>query len=368
MYDVIVVGAGFFGSVFAHEITKAGKKCLVVDKRSHIGGNCYTKNNDGINVHEYGPHIFHTNSEKIWNYVNQFAEFRQFIYSPVANYKGDLYSLPFNMWTFHQLWGVTTPEDALRKIEETKIEIQNPDSLQEWVVSQLGTDVYEILVKGYTKKQWRKDPKDLPSFIIKRLPFRLTYDANYYNDKYCGIPSGGYTQIFEKLLDNIDVKLGIDFLEDKDHWENQAKTILYTGPLDAYFDYKYGELEYRTLSFNHTVIPKENVQGVPVVNYTSEDVPFTRSIEHKHFEKVKTPHTVVTYETPVEWERGKIPYYPVNDSHNNSLVREYNKEVRKLNNVIFGGRLARYQYYDMDQVIASSLVAAEKFLRNRSKN
>jgi len=367
MYDILIVGAGLFGSVFAHEAAKSGKKCLVIDKRSHIGGNCYTSNNNGINVHEYGPHIFHTNSEKIWNYVNQFAEFRQFTYSPVANYRGDLYSLPFNMWTFHQLWGVTTPAEALEKIEQTKIECENPKNLEEWVLAELGTDVYEKLIRGYTKKQWGKDPKDLPSFIIKRLPFRLTYDANYYNDKYCGIPAGGYTQIFDKLLEGIDVKLNIDFLDNKEEWASKAKTVVYTGPLDAYFDYKHGELEYRTLKFSHVTVPRENVQGVPVVNYTSEDVSWTRSIEHKHFEKVKTPHTVITYETPVAWSKDKIPYYPVNDSHNNSIVNEYNKEVRKLSNIIFGGRLARYQYYDMDQVIASALVSANKFIRNRSE-
>ena len=367
MYDVLIVGAGFFGSVFAHEVAKSGKKCLVIDRRSHIGGNCYTRNNGGINVHEYGPHIFHTNSKKIWDYVNQFAEFRQFIYSPVANYEGKLYSLPFNMWTFHQLWGVSTPEAALQKIEETKVVCDNPKNLEEWVLSQMGTDVYEKLIKGYTKKQWRKDPKDLPSFIIKRLPFRLTYDANYYNDKYCGIPAGGYTQIFDKLLEGIDVQLNVDFLKDRKGWESKAKIVVYTGPLDAYFNYKHGELEYRTLNFTHMLVPKENVQGVPVVNYTSENVSWTRSIEHKHFEKVKTSHTVVTYETPAEWSKDKIPYYPVNDDHNNSIVHEYNKEVRKLSKVIFGGRLAKYKYYDMDQVIASALVSAEKFLRNRSE-
>ena len=367
MYDVLIVGAGFFGSVFAHEVAKAGKKCLVIDKRTHIGGNCYTKNSSGIHVHEYGPHIFHTNSDKIWKYVNQFAEFRQFIYSPVANYKGNFYSLPFNMWTFHQLWGVRTPDQAMEKIEQTRIKCDNPKSLEDWALSQLGTDVYNKLIKGYTKKQWRKDPKDLPSFIIKRLPFRLTYDANYYNDKYCGIPRGGYTQIFDKLLSGIEVKLGTDFFDDQERWCSMAKTIVYTGPLDAYFDYKHGELEYRTLNFTHIFVPKENVQGVPVINYTDDDVSWTRSIEHKHFEKVKTPHTVVTYETPAEWTRDKIPYYPVNDSHNNSIVSEYNKEVSKLSNVIFGGRLAKYRYYDMDQVIASALTAAEKFLNNRSE-
>ena len=243
----------------------------------------------------------------------------------------------------------------------------DPKNLEEWVLSQLGSDVYEKLVKGYTKKQWRKDPKDLPSFIIKRLPFRLTYDANYYNDKYCGIPRGGYTQIFEKLLSGIDVELNTDFLENKDKWESLAKTVVYTGPLDAYFDYAHGELEYRTLSFTHILVPKENVQGVPVVNYTSDEVSWTRSIEHKHFEKVKTPHTVVTYETPVEWKKDRVPYYPINDSHNNSIVREYNREVNKLTNVIFGGRLAKYQYYDMDQVIGSALVSVKRFLKTGEK-
>ena len=367
MYDVLIVGAGFFGSVFAHEVTKAGLKCLVIDKRSHIGGNCYTRNDDGINVHEYGPHIFHTNSDKVWDYVNQFAEFRQFVYSPIANYKGTFYSLPFNMWTFHQMWGVKTPNEALLKIQDTIIECDNPTNLEEWALSQLGRDVYDKLIYGYTKKHWQKDPKDLPSFIIKRLPFRLTYDSNYYNDKYCGIPSGGYTQIFEKLLSGIEVKLNVDFFDAREEWVSKAKMVVYTGPLDVYFDYMHGELEYRTLRFQHTTVPVENIQGVPVINYTSDDVGWTRTIEHKHFVKVKTSHTVLTYETPEKWSKEKEPYYPVNDSHNNSIVSEYNKEVSKLSNVIFGGRLAKYRYYDMDQVIASALIAAERYMKVRSE-
>ena len=366
MYDVLVVGAGFFGSIFAHQAKKEGLSCAVIDKRNHIGGNCYTRNVRGVHVHEYGPHIFHTNSKKIWNFINEFANFRQFTYSPVANYKGELYSLPFNMWTFHKLWGVTSPAEALEKIEETRVKCDNPKTLEEYALSELGKDVYEKLIRGYTKKQWQKDPKDLPSFIIKRLPFRLTYDANYYHDKYCGIPDGGYTQIFEKLLQGIEVKLNTDFFENREFWEKSAKTIVYTGPIDAYFDYVHGELDYRTLEFKHVETEVENIQGVPVINYTSEDVPWTRTIEHKHFEIVKTDHTVLTYEKPIPWSKEKTPYYPINDNHNNSILAEYNKEVKKLSNVIFGGRLAKYQYYDMDQIIGSALVASKKFLANRS--
>ena len=366
MYDYLIVGAGFFGAVFAHQASNDGKKCLVIDKRAHIGGNCHTKNIENINVHLYGPHIFHTNSDKIWNFVNRFAEFRQFVYSPVANFKDELYSLPFNMWTFHQLWGVKTPAEAQKKIQETRVFSKNPKNLEEYALSVLGSDVYNKLIYGYTKKQWMREPKDLPAFIIKRLPFRLTYDARYYKDKYCGIPVGGYTAIFDKLLKNSDVTCGVDYFADRDHWNRKAKKIVYTGMIDEFFDYKHGELEYRTLKFDHKVLDTDNHQGVPVINWTSDEIPWSRSIEHKHFEKSNSEKTVLTHETPDKWSREKIPYYPINDSVNNKRYSLYNSEKSKHPNFIFGGRLASYKYYDMDQVIASALTTYDK--QSREKN
>tara|TARA_R100000808_G_C2155541_1_gene168595 strand:- start:18681 stop:19769 length:1089 start_codon:yes stop_codon:yes gene_type:complete len=360
MYDYLIVGAGFFGSVFAYQAKQDGKSCLVIDKRTHIGGNSYTKNMEGINVHYYGPHIFHTNSDKIWEFVNKFTEFKQFTYSPVANFKGELYSLPFNMWTFHQLWNTTTPQDALNKIEETSIHCESPTNIEEYAISQLGTDVYEKLIYGYTKKQWMREPRDLPSFIIKRLPFRLTYDNSYFNDKYCGIPVGGYTKIFEELLKGVEVKCGVNYFENKDEWNKKAHKVVYTGKIDEFFDYKHGELEYRTLDFQHNVMDLENYQGSPVINWTGDEVPWTRTIEHKHFEKSNSPKTVVTYETPVKCNKNSIPYYPVNDEVNNERYHQYNKEKAAFPNFIFGGRLASYKYYDMDQVIASALSTYKK--------
>ena len=360
MYDYLIVGAGFFGSVFAYQATQGGKKCLVIDKRPHIGGNSYTKNMEGINVHYYGPHIFHTNSDKIWEFVNKFTEFKQFTYSPVANFKGELYSLPFNMWTFRQLWNTTTPQDVLNKIEETSIPCESPKNIEEYAISQLGTDVYEKLIYGYTKKQWMREPRDLPSFIIKRLPFRLTYDNSYFNDKYCGIPVGGYTRIFEQLLKGIEVKCGVDYFENKDEWNKKAHKVVYTGKIDEFFDYKHGELEYRTLDFQHNVMDLENYQGSSVINWTGDEVPWTRTIEHKHFEKSNSSKTVVTYETPIKCNKDSIPYYPVNDEVNNKRYHQYNKEKANFPNIIFGGRLASYKYYDMEQVIASALSMYDK--------
>ena len=362
MYDYLIVGAGLFGSVFAKEATACGKKCLIIDKRDHIGGNCYTKKIHNINVHEYGPHIFHTNSDKIWDYVNNLVEFRQFIYSPIANYKDNFYSLPFNMWTFQQLWGVKTPAAALQKIEETRIVYKDPKNLEEYALSVLGKDVYEKLIYGYTKKHWMREPKDLPAFIIKRLPFRLKYDCNYYRDKYCGIPVDGYTAIFKKLLKDITVISSIDYFKDKEYWDSQAKKIVYTGQIDEYFGYSHGELEYRTLEFKHQILDTENIQGIPVINYTADDVVHTRTIEHKHFENSKSKKTILTTETPVQWSKEKIPYYPINDEVNNTRYQSYNKEAKKISSIIFGGRLASYKYYDMDQTIGSSLAALKKEL------
>jgi UDP-galactopyranose mutase len=363
MYDYLIVGSGLFGSVFAYEANKAGKKCLVIDKRSHPGGNVRTENQDGINVHLYGPHIFHTSSERIWKYINQFCEFNNFVYSPIAAYKGDMYSLPFNMWTFNQLWGVITPAEARKKISEQTIKINDPKNLEEWAYSQVGKDVYEKLIKGYTIKQWQKDPKDLPSSIIKRLPFRFTYNNNYYNHKYSGIPIGGYSKIIDNLLKDIEVKLDCDFFQSKTHFEKISNKIVYTGKIDEFFDYKLGELEYRTLKFVHQRLEIPNFQGVAGINYTDESVPYTRIIEHKHFENVETNHTIITKEYPEAWSKKKTPYYPINDKKNNDRYKSYKDLLSYEKKYIFGGRLAEYKYYNMDQVIGSALSKAKKELK-----
>jgi UDP-galactopyranose mutase len=355
MYDFLIVGSGLFGSVFAYEANKRGKKCLVIDKRDHIAGNIYTKKESGINVHQYGPHIFNTNSEKIWNYVNQFCNFNNFTYSPIANYKGEYFSLPFNMWTFNQLWGVKTPKEAKEKIKSQIVNIKNPKNLEEWVLSNIGTDIYEKLIYGYTKKQWMKDPKDLPSFIIKRLPVRFTYNNDYYNSRFSGIPTGGYTQIVEKLLNGIETKTKIDFFSDKKSLENISKNIVYTGKIDELFDFKFGDLEYRCLEFKKEKLNIENYQGVAGVNFTHEKVPYTRIIEHKHFEFNNCSSTIITKEFPVEWSRKKEPYYPINDDNNSKLYKKYKDLSLNQSKYILGGRLAEYRYYNMDQVIASSL-------------
>jgi UDP-galactopyranose mutase len=355
MYDYLIVGAGFYGSICAHELTKAGKKVLVIDNRDHIGGNCYTKNRDGINVHEYGPHIFHTSNEEVWNWINQFVKFNNYINTPVANYKGEIYSLPFNMWTFNKLWGVTTPEEAKKKIEEQSLMLNGePTNLEEQAISLVGLDVYEKLIKHYTAKQWRKDPEFLPKEIIKRLPVRFTYDNNYFNDRYQGIPIGGYTQIFEKLLEGIDVRLNCDYFKDT---LPEFDKVIYTGPIDKFFDYKFGELEYKTTRFDHIKINKENYQGSAIMNYTDKDTEYTRTIEHKHFEKDnKTDSTWVTWEYPTEYDPQKTePYYPVNDDENNKKYQKYKLAADGLENIHFGGRLAEYKYYDMHQVIESAL-------------
>lgn len=363
-YDYIIIGSGFFGSICAYELNKKGFKCLVLEKRNHIGGNCYTENKDGINIHTYGPHIFHTSNEEVWKWINQFVEFNDFTLRPVANYKDEIYSLPFNMWTFSKLWGITHPDQAKRIIELQSDNIKDPSNLEEQAIKLVGKDIYFKLIKGYTEKQWRKPATELPKEIIKRLPVRFTYDNNYFNDKYQGIPIGGYTQIFDKLLDGTEVKLNTDYLANKEYWNSQANKVIYTGPIDAFFNYQFGELEYKTTDFKHKKLNTDNYQGVAMMNYTDIEIPFTRCIEHKHFEYSKSDCTWITYEYPVEYNRNKEPYYPVNDSENNSKYLEYKKLSDDMNNIYFGGRLAEYKYYDMHQVIESALL----FLKKISKN
>ena len=365
-YDYLVVGAGLYGAVFAHEAKEKGKNVLVIDKRDHIAGNVYTEVIEGINVHKYGAHIFHTNNKKVWEYITQFAEFNRFTNSPVANYKGELYSLPFNMYTFNKMWGVVTPQEAAEKIEEQRkaAGITEPKNLEEQAISLVGTDIYEKLVKGYTEKQWGRPCNELPAFIIKRLPVRLTFDNNYFNALYQGIPMGGYTKMVENLLDGIEVRLGEDYLKKKAEYDALAERIVYTGAIDAYFDYKLGALEYRSVRFENEVLNMPNFQGNAAVNYTDAETPWTRIIEHKWFEFGEQPKTVISREYSSEWKVGDEPYYPVNDEKNGKLYAEYKKLAEAENNVIFGGRLGEYKYYDMDAVIASALEMCEKELAN----
>jgi UDP-galactopyranose mutase len=362
--DYLIVGSGLFGAICAYELTKKGYKCLVLEKRNHIGGNCYTSNRDGIQVHEYGPHIFHTSNEIVWNWINQFVSFNNFTFRPVANYKGEIYSLPFNMWTFSKLWNISHPEEAKNIIAEQSKHIYEINNLEDQAIKLVGLDVYEKLIKGYTAKQWRKDPKELPKEIITRLPVRFTYDNNYFNDKYQGIPIGGYTQIFEKLLNGIKVKLNVDYLKDKEYWNSLAKNkIIYTGPIDAYYDYQFGELEYKTLSFEHEKLNTDSFQGVSMMNYTDIDTPYTRCIEHKHFENNHSNITWITKEYPTEYNPNTTePYYPVNDSINNKKYSLYKNLVLQEKNIIFGGRLAEYKYYDMHQIIESALNKIEHII------
>lgn len=357
MYDYLVVGAGLYGAVFAHEAKKKGKTCLVIDKRDHIAGNIYTEDVDGINVHKYGAHIFHTSDKEVWDYVNQFAEFNNYINSPVAVYKDELYNLPFNMNTFSKMWGIRTPDEAKVIIEKQKAElnITEPQNLEEQALSLVGTDVYTKLIKGYTEKQWGRDCKELPAFIIKRLPLRFTYDNNYFNDRYQGIPMGGYTAIVEKLLEGIEVRLNTNFLDNKEEFLGMANKVIYTGMIDQFYDYKLGVLEYRSVRFETEKLDMENYQGNAVVNYTEREVPYTRIIEHKHFEYGKQPTTVISREYSSEWKKGDEPYYPVNNDKNNNLYAEYKALSEKENKVIFGGRLGGYKYYDMDKVIRAAL-------------
>lgn len=356
-FDYVIVGAGLWGSVFAHEATKRGHKCLVVDRRPHTGGNTYCENVEGINVHAYGAHIFHTNDRDIWDYVNSFVEFNRYTNSPVANFNGELYNLPFNMNTFYQLWGVKTPAEAQAKIAEQVKEagIKDPQNLEEQAISLVGTDMYEKLIKAYTEKQWGRPASELPAFIIKRLPVRFTFDNNYFNDRYQGIPIGGYNKLTEGLLEGIEVRLGVDFTEQSKELSQLADTVVYTGKIDEYFEFRFGALEYRSLRFDHEVLDTENHQGNAVVNYTDSETPFTRIIEHKHFEFGTQPKTVITREYPQEWATGAEPYYPINDDRNDTLYKKYKALAEAEKNVIFGGRLAEYRYYDMHQVIGSAL-------------
>lgn len=354
-YDFLIIGAGLFGSVFAHEMNKQNKKCLVIDKRPHLGGNIYCENIEGINIHKYGAHIFHTNDKKIWDYVNSFVEFNRYTNSPIANYKGELYNLPFNMNTFYQLWNVTTPNEARLKINSQIVKFKKPSNLEEQALSLVGKDIYEKLIKGYTEKQWGRKATELPSFIIKRLPVRYNFDNNYFNDKYQGIPIGGYNKLIEALLKGIETRTNIDFFKEKKSLLNISKKIVFTGKIDEFFDYKYGKLEYRSLEFEHNILDTKNYQGNAVINFTDSETPYTRIIEHKHFEFGDQEKTIITKEYPKEWKESNEPYYPINDKKNSDLYLKYKKLALEYDNIIFGGRLAEYKYYDMHQVIASAL-------------
>ena len=365
-YDYVVVGSGLYGAVFAREAVKKGKKVLVIDKRPNIAGNVYTEQMEGIHVHKYGAHIFHTNNKKVWDYVTSFAEFNRFTNSPVANYKGELYSLPFNMYTFNKMWGVVTPEEAAAKIEEQRqaAGITEPKNLEEQAISLVGTDIYEKLIKGYTQKQWGRPCTELPSFIIRRLPVRFTYDNNYFNDLYQGIPIGGYNVIIDRLFEGCDIETGVDYLEKKEYYDGLGEKIVYTGTIDSYFDYCFGKLQYRSLRFETEVLDCDNYQGNAVINYTDRETPYTRIIEHKHFEFGTQEKTVITREYPAEWTEGMEPYYPVNDEKNQELYKKYAELAGKEENVIFGGRLAEYRYYDMDKVIESAFSCVKKEFGN----
>lgn len=363
-YDYLIIGSGLFGSVFTHEMTKAGKSCLVLERRDHVGGNVYCEEKEGIHIHKYGAHIFHTSNKEVWDYVNQFVEFNNYVNSPVANYKGELYNLPFNMNTFTKMWGVVTPAEAAAKIAQQRQEagITEPKNLEEQAISLIGTDIYTKLIKGYTEKQWGRSCTELPAFIIKRLPVRYTFDNNYFNDRYQGIPIGGYNILIDALLKGIEVRTGVDYNQVRQEYEGLAKTVVYTGPIDEYFDYKLGRLEYRGLRFETERLEEVNHQGVAVMNYTDWKTPYTRSIEHKHFEFGTQPVTYVTKEYPADWQPGKEAYYPVNNERNQKLYCQYAALAAEEKNVIFGGRLAEYKYYDMDDVIASALDMVKKVM------
>lgn len=363
MYNYLIVGSGLFGSVFAHEAKKRGKSVLVIERRSHAGGNIYCEEKEGINIHKYGAHIFHTDYKDVWDYVNQFVEFNNFVNSPVANYKGELYNLPFNMNTFSRMWGVITPAEAAAKIAgQRKAITGEPKNLEEQAISLIGTDVYTKLIKGYTEKQWGRRCTELPAFIIRRLPVRYTFDNNYFNDRYQGIPMGGYNKLTEALLEGVEVRLDVDYNQQREAYKRIAEVIVYTGPIDAFFDYSLGQLEYRSLRFETERLEEENHQGVAIVNYTEWEIPYTRTIEHKHFEFGKQPVTYVTKEYPAEWTPGEEAYYPVNNDRNQKLYAQYAELAQKEKNVIFGGRLAEYKYYDMDDVIRSALDTVKRVL------
>ena len=362
-YDYVIVGSGLFAGVWAYLANKQGKKCLVIEKRDHLGGNIYCEDVEGIHVHKYGAHIFHTSNKEVWQFVNSLAEFNRYTNSPVANYKGEMYNMPFNMNTFSKMWNISTPAEAKKIIEEQKKEITGePKNLEEQAISLVGREIYEKLVKGYTEKQWGRDCTALPAFIIKRLPVRYTYDNNYFNDLYQGIPIGGYNVIIDRLFEGCDIETGVDYLEKKEYYDGLGEKIVYTGTIDAYYKYQFGKLEYRSLRFESEVLDEENHQGVAVVNYTDRETPYTRIIEHKHFEFGTQPKTVITREYPVTWQEGMEPYYPVNDEKNQALYQKYAKLAEKEEHVIFGGRLGEYKYYDMDKVIASAMACAKEEL------
>lgn len=363
-YDYLIVGAGLYGATFAHELKKAGKTCLVIEKKDHIAGNIYTENVEGINVHRYGAHIFHTNNARVWNFICQFAEFNRYTNSPIANFKGEIYNLPFNMNTFNKMWGVITPDEAREKIAQQReaAGIKEPRNLEEQAISLVGNDIYQKLVNGYTSKQWGRPCSELPAFIIKRLPVRFTYDNNYFNALYQGIPIGGYTAIVEKMLAGVEVILNEDYLKNRQKWDSMAETIVYTGPIDAFFDYQFGALQYRSIRFETEVLDMENYQGNAVVNYTDAETPFTRIIEHKHFEFGTQPKTIISREYSAEWNPGDEPYYPINDERNNALYAQYSALAQEKSKVIFGGRLGEYKYYDMDAVIEAALRKVEEVI------
>ncbi len=367
-YDFLIVGAGLYGAIFAHEATKKGKKCLVIDKRNHFAGNIYTENIKGINVHMYGAHIFHTSNKDIWDYVNSFVEFNRYTNSPLANYKGEMYNLPFNMNTFYQLWKVKTPNEAKNIINAqiAEVNISDPQNLEEQALSLVGSDIYYKLIKGYTEKQWGRKATELPAFIIKRLPIRFTFDNNYFNDNYQGIPIGGYTKLIEKMLTGVEVRLEVDYIKDRNQLNLLAEKVVYSGMIDEYYDYRFGTLEYRSLKFDHQILDEPNFQGNAVVNYTDAETPFTRIIEHKHFEFGIQPQTVVTREYPKEWTPKDEPYYPVNDTKNDLLFKKYKELANAEENVIFGGRLADYKYYDMHHVVALALKKVKEVFGEQS--
>ena len=364
-YDYLIIGSGLFGSTFAYEMNKKGKKCLVIESKSHIAGNCFTENKDGINIHTYGPHIFHTNDSDIWNWINQFTKFHNYKHSPRVSFEDKIYSFPINLLTLNQLWGVKTPEEAQKKLEEVSIKSDHSENLEDWILSKVGKDIYEIFIKGYTMKQWEKHPKDLPASIIKRIPIRTNFDDNYFFDKYQGIPVGGYTQIFEKLLDGIEVKLNTNYFSNKNYFDSLADKVVFTGKIDEYFNYEYGELEYRSLQFVNERVEKEDYQGCSIVNYTSIDIPYTRITEHKHFENSNSNVTWITKEYPLRYKRSETPYYPVNDDRNQKIYQKYKELSKSYSNIIFGGRLAEYRYYDMHQIIGSALTRVEKELNSK---
>lgn len=364
IYDVLIVGAGLFGSIVAREAVVAGKRVCVIDRRNHIGGNCYTESIEGINVHKYGAHIFRTNDEDVWDYLHQFCCFNNFVNSPVANYNGELYNLPFNMNTFYELWGTVTPDEARAKIEEQRTRCENPRNLEEHILNLAGSDIYNKLVKGYTEKQWGKPCTELPPSIMRRIPLRFTFDNNYFNAKYQGIPIGGYTAIFEKMLEGAEVKVGVDFLEARNEWLKKAKLIVYTGPIDEYFSFSEGPLEYRSLYFEHETLEVENYQGIAVMNFTDRETPYTRIIEHKHFERADSSHTVISREYPALWEPGDEPYYPMEDEFNLARYTRYRKLAQSCKNVVFGGRLGEYRYYDMQDTVKSALSMVKRLFAN----